>query len=191
MSAHCQRSQTRGEPPFENKIKIQETIIAMNGFHASASCCNDAIEEITGTLTMTILQGRPIIQPHRNHLPCRKARKLHYSLFIKTIFEHPRKLLNRPPEMHRETCCCDEPAHGSEKDMHVTRSCLLQEFWKRMKSLQPASIKLSILLDVERKCLCCVAKMLDRKGVHHESCSDYLAQSCHTPSEASFKPYKL
>lgn len=140
---------------------------------------------------MTILQGRPIIRPYRNHLPCRKARKLHYSLFTKIICKHSRELLNRPPEMHRETCCCDEPAHGSEKDMHVTRSCLLQEFWKRMKSLQPASIKLSLLLDVERKCFCCVAKMLGGKGVHHESCSDYLGQSCHTPSEALFKPYKF
>ena len=119
---------------------------------------NDAIEKITGTLTMTILQGRRIIQPHRNHLPCKKARKLHYSLFTKT-----RELLNRPPEMHRETCCCDEPAHGSEKDMHVTRSCLLQEFWKRRKKLQLANIKLSLLPGIERKCSCCILRKLGRK----------------------------
>lgn len=93
--------------------------------------------------------------------------------------------------------CTEKPVVVTSLRMAVKRtcivsgSCLLQEFWKRMKSLQLASIKLSILLDVERKCLCCVAKMLGGKGFHHESRSENLRQSCHTPSEASFKPYKL
>ena len=85
--------------------------------------------------------------------------------------------------------CTEKPVVVMSLHMAVRRtcivsgSCLLQEFWKRRKKLQLASIKLLILLDVKRKCFCCVAKMLGGKGVHHDS--------CHTPSEALFKPYKF